>query len=324
MAKNVFDTVSLHNLQLRNRLVRSATWEALATRDGSIDEQTYRIYRELADGGVGLIITGFTSVDANDVYFEGMMRLADDAIVPQYRQLTDDVHARGGKIITQLALGGYYCNQVEKQIDDMTADDIQRVVQLFRQAAVRAASAGFDGVQIHVAHFFFLSRFVSPLFNHRNDEYGGTTARRARIVIEIIHAVHEAVPSLHISLKINGSDYTSGGNTPQDAVVMSQLYAQAGADSIEVSGNGTSVGGIKGMFQKATNVPVILVGGLRAVDTMNASLNETGIQLLSLSRPLVREPDLPNLWRQDPTHIAHGVSCNACYRTPAHRCVFLK
>jgi len=338
--KSVFDTISLRNLQLPNRLVRSATWEALATRDGSIDEQTYQIYRELADGGVGLIITGFTSVDADDVYFEGMMRLADDAIVPQYRRLTDEVHARGGKIITQLALGGYYLREgdklYERQIDDMTQEDIQRVVEMFRQAALRAERAGFDGVQVHVAHFFFLSRFVSPLFNHRSDAYGGSTARRAKIVIDIIKAIREWTPSLHISMKINGSDFTPGGNMPQDAVFMSQRYVEAGADSIEVSGNGTSVAGIKAHRNEAyflpiaqavataTDVPVILVGGLRSADTINAILNETAVQLFSLSRPLVREPNLPNLWKQDTAYISKCVSCNGCYHSKGHRCVFAK
>jgi len=338
--KSVFDTVSLRNLQLKNRLVRSATWEALADPDGSIDQQTYQIYQDLADGGVGLIITGFTSVDADDVYFEGMMRLASDAVVPQYRRLTNEVHSKGGKIITQLALGGYYLHEgdklCERQIDDMTADDIQRVIELFRLAAMRAQRAGFDGVQIHVAHFFFLSRFVSPLFNHRNDEYGGSSERRARIVVDIIKAIRSATPNLHISLKINGSDFAPGGNTPQDAVLMAQLYADAGADSIEISGNGTSVGGIKAHYNEAyfmpiaeevaqaVDVPVILVGGLRTIDTMNAILNETNVQLLSLSRPLVREPNLPNLWKQDNGYVPKCISCNGCYRSQGHRCVFEK
>jgi|GEM_PF-684585 len=338
MKKSVFDRVSLRNLQLCNRLVRSATWEALATADGSIGEQTYRIYRELADGGVGLIITGFTSVDVNDVYFEGMMRLADDALVPQYRRLTDEVHAHGGQIITQLALGGYYLSDgkmlCERQVDDMTVADVKRVVEMFRRAALRAVHAGFDGVQIHVAHFFFLSRFVSSLFNHRNDEYGGTLEKRARIVVEIIQSIREAAPGLHISLKLNGSDFTPGGNTPSDAVLLSQLCAQAGADSIEVSGNGTSASGIKAHRNEAyflpiaeavaaaTDVPVMLVGGLRSVDTMDTILNETHIQLLSLSRPLVREVNLPNVWKQDAGYLPKCVSCNGCYRSQGHRCVF--
>jgi len=336
--KNVFNAVSLRHLKLKNSLVRSATWEALADRDGNIGEQTYRIYRELADGGVGLIITGFTSVDADDVYFEGMMRLASDAIVPQYHRLTDDIHARGGKILTQLALGGYYLREdgqlIVRQIDDMAEEDIRRVVELFRQASLRAESAGFDGVQIHVAHFFFLSRFVSPLFNHCSDAYGGSTEKRARIVVDIIKAVREAAPNLHISLKINGSDFAQGGNTPKDAVALSLLYAAAGADSIEISGNGTSVGGIRAHVNEAyflpiaeavacaTDIPIILVGALRSLDMMNAILNKTNVQLLSLSRPLVREPNLPNLWKQDAAYIPRCISCNGCYRSVGHRCVF--
>ena len=178
--KRLFAPIQLNHLRVKNRLVRSATWEDIATLDGSLPEETYTIYDELARGGVGTIITGFTSVAANDYYFEGMMRLCDDALIPQYRHLTDIIHAQGTAAIVQLALGAYYrlvdsshFQQVEP--DDMTVDEIHHVRDQFVAAAVRAEKAGFDGVQIHAAHFFFLSRFVSPAVNHRNDAYGGST-----------------------------------------------------------------------------------------------------------------------------------------------------
>ena len=90
--KNLFEPISLAGLSIKNRLVRSATWEGIANPDGSITEEAYDIYRELAAGGVGLIITGFTSVSLHDYYFGGMMRLCDDALIPQYRKLTDLIH----------------------------------------------------------------------------------------------------------------------------------------------------------------------------------------------------------------------------------------
>ena len=118
--------------------------------DGSLPEEAYTIYDELAKGGVGTIITGFTSVATNDFYFEGMMRLSEDALIPQYKRLTDIIHAQDCSVIAQLALGAYYCpvgnrfTQVEP--DEMTIDEIHLVRDQFVSAAVRAKQAGFDGM----------------------------------------------------------------------------------------------------------------------------------------------------------------------------------
>ncbi len=153
--KDVFDKVSLKNLTLRNRLIRSATWEALAEPDGGINEDTYEIYRELAKGGVEGIITGFTSVADDDSYFGGMMRLSHDELIPQYRALTDIIHAENCPVISQLALGAFYRGYNQVEPDEMTHDEIKHVINLFIDAAKRAKQANFDGVQIHAAHFFF-------------------------------------------------------------------------------------------------------------------------------------------------------------------------
>ncbi|MDY6415172.1 MAG: hypothetical protein SPL10_08480, partial [Synergistales bacterium] len=170
--KNIFDSVELNNLRAKNRLVRSATWEGLGELDGSITEETYKIYDGLARGGVGTIITGFTSVASNDFYFGGMMRLSDDFLIPQYKKLVDVIHAQDCAVISQLALGAFYRGNVQVEPDALTAEEISLVIEKFVNAAVRAKKAGFDGVQIHAAHFFFLSRFISPAVNHRIDDYG--------------------------------------------------------------------------------------------------------------------------------------------------------
>lgn len=336
--KKVFEAVQLGKLSLKNRLVRSATWEGIAQSDGSVTEEAYDIYDELASGGVGAVITGFTSVALHDDYFGGMMRLCDDALIPQYKRLTDIIHAHGTPVLTQLALGAYSREMSGKyrqvEPDDMTADEIRLVIRQFIDAAVRAEKAGFDGVQIHAAHFFFLSRFISPAVNHRNDEYGGTPENRARILMDILKGVREAAPSLHITIKINSSDFTRGGLETDDCVAICKLLDEAGIDSIEVSGNDTSVGGIRahkneGYFvpaaakvAEAVRCPVIVVGGLRCLDTMEAVLNGTKIQFISLSRPLLREPDLPQKMARAAGYISRCVSCNACYSSPAHKCIF--
>ena len=188
--KRIFEPVKMNYIELSNRLVRSATWEGIANPDGSVTEEAYDIYAELAKGGVGAIITGFTSVALTDYYFDGMMRLCDDALIPQYKELVDIIHAEGTPVITQLALGAYYREKngryLQVEPDDMTTEEIKYVIRQFIDAAIRAMKAGFDGVQIHAAHFFFLSRFLSPAVNHRTDSYGGSTENRSRILLKIM------------------------------------------------------------------------------------------------------------------------------------------
>lgn len=338
--KKVFEPVELKGFTAKNRLVRSATWEGIANQDGSVTEEAYEIYSELAKGGVGAIITGFTSVALNDFYFGGMMRLCDDALIPQYKRLVDVIHTEGCPVITQLALGAYYREMngryLQVEPDDMTPDEIRLVIRQFTRAAVRAKKAGFDGIQIHGAHFFFLSRFISPAVNHRTDEYGGTTENRSRILLDIMDGIRKEAPELHITIKINSSDFTRGGLTPDECLEICSLLDKAGIDSIEISGNGTSVGGIRahkneGYFvptaaniAEAVSCPVIVVGGFRSLDTMQAVLDQTKIVMISLSRPLLREPDLPNKMQADPSVISKCVSCNACYSSPSHRCIFRK
>ncbi|MDE7402566.1 MAG: NADH:flavin oxidoreductase [Muribaculaceae bacterium] len=340
MQKIIFETFEAHNFKAKNRLVRSATWENIATPEGGICENSYALYNELASGGIGTIITGFTSVDAHDQYFGGMMRLCSDTLIPEYRKLTDTIKKHEVFVITQLALGAYYTKTqdgvyMEVDIDYMTKAQISEVVNMFVEAGRRASEAGFDGIQIHAAHFFFLSRFISPAVNHRTDEYGGSNRGRARILIEILHGLKNVAPGLHLTIKINSSDFLPGGLTQSDSLEICKLLAEEGIDSIEVSGNGTSRAGIRSDNDEAyfgdfaerlaeeVDVPVILVGGLRSKNVMEDILNNSKIELLSLSRPLIRQPELPELLKENKTDKADCISCNACYRTDGHTCIFV-
>ncbi|MBE8949741.1 MAG: NADH:flavin oxidoreductase [Quinella sp. 3Q1] len=333
--KTLFDAVELNNLHLKNRLVRSATWEGIADFDGSIGENTYEIYRELAKGGVGAIITGFTSVSTNDFYFGGMMRLSDNKLIPQYKKLVEIIHAEDCAAIIQLALGAFYDkNFVEVSENNLSTENVREIIKMFVDAAIRAEICGFDGVQIHAAHFFFLSRFISPLINHRTDEFGGSIENRAKILLEILRGIKKSAPKLHVTIKINSSDFTSGGLDENESLFICKMLFNAGIDSIEVSGNGTSVGGIKAGVNEGyfadfaakladeVKIPIICVGGWRSRQVMEEFLNKTHVELISLSRPLIREPDLPKKLFADKNCVSKCVSCNACYRTPAHRCIF--
>ncbi|MBQ8708079.1 MAG: NADH:flavin oxidoreductase [Succinivibrionaceae bacterium] len=335
--KKAFDEVELNRLSLKNRLMRSATWEGIAAPNGGLPGQTYDIYRSLAKGGIGAIITGFASVSSDDFYFDGMMRLSEDSLIPEYRKLAEVIHQESCPVIVQLALGAYYRREADayRQVepDEMTPEEIGKVADLFGCAASRAAEAGFDGVQIHAAHFFFLSRFISPAVNHRTDSYGGSAENRARILLEILAEIRRKAPALHVTVKINCSDFIHGGLDEEESAGICQILDQAGIDSIEVSGNGTSARGIKarvneGYFAPAAesiaekvSCPVMVVGGFRSLDAIEAVLNSSKIELISLSRPLLCQPDLPMIWRRDPKAVSGCVSCNRCYSSPAHRCV---
>lgn len=329
--KRIFESASLGKLTLENRLIRSATWEGLADEAGHVPGELYQVYEGLAKGGVGAIISGFTSVSDDDRYFGGMARLSNDGLIEGHKRLTDICHAENRRVLVQLALGEYHRNI---DIDDMTEADITAVIRLFVDAARRAEEADYDGVQIHAAHNFFLSRFISPAYNHRSDEYGGSAAGRGKIILDILRGVKDAAPGLHVTMKINCSDFMPGGLTSAESLEICQLCADAGMDSIEVSGNGTSVAGIRAGVNEAyfkefalaladaVSIPIILVGGHRSLESMESVLNEGKIEFLSLSRPLVREPDLPSRWQRGDTAPSKCVSCNMCYQTPGHKCVF--
>ncbi|MEE5994116.1 MAG: NADH:flavin oxidoreductase [Oscillospiraceae bacterium] len=330
--KTIFDKTQIKNLSLKNRLFRSATWEALADNCGHFDEEIYYIYEELAKGGIGCIISGFTSVFDDDHYFGGMARLSNDTLIAEHKRLTDTVHKYDCPIIAQLAMGEY--NHEYKRniaIDELTTADIDTIREMFIKSADRAVKAGYDGVQIHVAHGFFLSRFISPAYNHRNDRYG---MNPEFLIIEMIEEIRKKHPDLHITMKINSSDFSSSGLHETESLRICLECAKHGLDSIEVSGNGTSVSSIKAGVNEAyfekfalalaekVNIPVILVGGHRSIENMNKVLNDGNIKYLSLSRPLIREPDLINRWQNGECSPAKCVSCNMCYRTPAHKCIF--
>lgn len=330
----IFQEAGLGRLKLRNRLLRSATCEGLAAPDGSLNEEIYRIYNQLAEGGIAAIITGFTSISEEDDALDGMMRLSGDALIPQYKELADNVHDRGCILFSQLALGNYYRGGNRVEMDDLSISDIEQLKQLFADAAERAGKAGFDGVQLHMAHHFFLSRSFSPLFNHREDDYGGTSMRRARLLTEVLDAVRERVPEMTVICKIDVSDGVEGGLTLSDVLTVCMLLTEHGIDGIEVSAvdsarKGISIPYDEGYFREkalaaksVTDVPVILVGGNRTMDSMEDMLKNEETDFFSLSRPLVREPDLPEKWKTDSKYVSRCISCNSCFSTPGRRCVF--
>ena len=208
---NLFDTVYIGSLKVRNHFLRSATYEGKADPDGSPNEEITRIYRELAEGGIGTIITSYTYIADYEKPADNQLGIYSDELTDKYRAVTEAAHSGGSRIIMQLVHGSSF-----RQADpdnarimgpsaiahpdsgltpkEMSISDIADMAELFAKAAARAKDAGFDGVQIHAAHGYQLSQWITPIFNRRTDEYGGSAENRARFAAEAVSAVHAAVP----------------------------------------------------------------------------------------------------------------------------------
>lgn len=253
--KQLFEKTSIGGLELKNRFIRSATWERKADDKGHLTDRLISVYEDLADGGAAAIITGYAYVIEDEQPNARMMGIYSDSFIDEYKRLTDAVHRRGSKIILQVVYGGSFTwfNTGERVIwgpsavtnkisnvtpKEMTADEIGVLIEAFGDAALRAKKSGFDGVEIHGAHGYLLNMFLSPFFNRREDSYGGSAENRARILYDIYdNARGKAGKEFPILLKLNCSDFMGDkGLAFADCIEISKTLAAKGVDAIEVSG----------------------------------------------------------------------------------------
>lgn len=345
----LFETTTLRGIGLRNRLVRSATWEGLADPRGHVTRRLIEMMVELARGRVGLIIASHAHVRTDGRAGIGQLGLYGDGLIPDLAEMTAAVHAAGGLIVAQLAHAGVHADPelsgrprvaVSAAVpgrdgygEELSAESIAEIVVAFGQAAARAKDAGFDAVQIHAAHTYLLSQFLSPYFNRRSDRYGGSLGNRVRALMEVYHAVRQAVgPNYPVLLKLNASDYLDGGLTEEDSISVYQTLDGAGVDAIEISGGNLAVARyrparpgkitpqsevyyrrVAEALKGKRNCPLILVGGIRSFETAEALVREGVADYIALSRPLVAEPDLIKRWEEGDRRPSQCVSDNRCY-----------
>ena len=213
--KNIFDPMTLNGLQLKNRLWRSATWLALADDDGNLTDPIFETYRDLAAGGVAAIITEITTVSPHDALLDGIVQFHSDRFIAQHKRFTQMIHEHDCRVFMQTAI----VNPRYERVDE--------VIPLFRDAAIRAKAAGYDGIQLHAAHGFFLSRFIV-------DDHG-------KILGDILDAIRaELGRDFPIIAKINCDDFTDGGLTITGCIEACRVMVRHGIDAIEISGNYTS------------------------------------------------------------------------------------
>lgn len=344
----LFDETEINGMSMRNRFVRSATWEGMADDEGRPTSDLIRLYRDLVEGGVGLIITGFSYVNERGKAAPHQLGSYKDELVQDLRGITKSVHEKNSKIILQIAHGGLFADSnlidgpligpsrfqpmEDSDQEKMSIRDIEMVEESFARAAKRAKEAGFDGVQLHLAHGYLLSQFLSPVFNKRDDKYGGSIENRARISIEILKAVRNEVGRNYpVLAKINCRDFVDDGLTLADSIQASKMLEKAGIDAIEVSGgllinpkknpSRTNIQseedeayfeGEAKSFREELGVDLMLVGGIRSFEVAERIVSENTADYISISRPLIREPNLISRWRSGDKETATCISCNKC------------
>lgn len=338
-------------MTLANRFVRSATREGLASQEHAVTPKLTEMMVELARGEVGLIISGCAFVSPEGQSGRGQLAVYDDRFVAGLRGMVEAVHAAGGKIVLQIVHCGRFAKSALTGLrpigpcsvatgDQITCramnqEDITNVVSAFARAAFRARQAGFDAVQVHAAHGYLLSQFLSPALNPRSDDYGGALVNRARLLIEVVRRIREATgPAYPLLVKLNSEDFIPGGLTRDEAVEIAAMLEAASVDGIELSG-GTALSPEQlqpprpgkwktpegevyyleaaRLCRQRVGLPLLLVGGIRSIETAERLVRDGVTDFISLSRPLICEPGLVKRWREGDRRRSECASCNSCF-----------
>jgi 2,4-dienoyl-CoA reductase-like NADH-dependent reductase (Old Yellow Enzyme family) len=350
--KKLFKKTVIGGIELNNAIVRSATATFMSDEKGYVTSEVKQVYKDLSEGEIGLIVFEDTGVGKVTLEPKHLM-IGNDSYIDGYKDIVDQIHFTGGKTIMQLSHSGIL-RKDENMVDVsdgfsehlISKEDISEIIGLFGNAAVRAQKAGFDGVQIHAAHGYFLSKFLSPFFNRRNDEYGGSIENRTRIVVEILNDIkNKCGADYPVFLKINSSDFMKeeNTNTLTEAKQIAVFLDKAGIDAIEVSGgveNGEyscvrekilkpeqEAYHLENALQIAREVStsVIVVGGMRSPEVINRVLEDNqDIKGVAIARPLISEPHLVKRWKEGNIAKARCISCNKCFNLNGATCIFNK
>lgn len=345
----LFESTTINGMTLKNRFVRSATFEGMAADDGSCTQRLIDLMVELARGGVGLIISSHSYVSPEGREGRWKMGIDNDNRILGLSNMAEAVHREGGKIILQLAHGGCRSAFDFEGADpmgaspmeikpgifcrEMTIEDIHQTTDAFGLAAARAQKAGFDGVQIHAAHGYLLSQFLTPFYNKRKDSYGGGIENRARIILEVFRRIRASTGDhFPVLLKINSEDFLDKGLVVKEMIHVCHMMEDAGIDAIELSG-GTQLSGryfparpgqlpsedmevyyreAAGLYKEHIKVPLMLVGGIRSFQVAEGLIENGLADYISLCRPLIREPNLVNRWKSGDIRKAACRSDNLC------------
>ena len=313
-------------ITLKNRLAKSAMSDSLGDGSGHPTAEQNRLYQRWAQGGLALSIIGEVQCTADNAEKPGNLVLNEASELARFKALAESGSENGSLLWLQLGHAGalaYPPTSAPKgpsaldlpglRCAELGLDEIAHLPAEFARTAKLAQQAGFGGVQVHAAHGFLLSQFLSPLFNKRSDEYGGTIANRMRLLLQVIEATRAAVgPDFPIAVKLNSSDQLEGGFQEDEALDVVAALDKTSIDLIDISG-GTYFPGAKSASDSAgrgpyfidfakrarmvTTKPLMLTGGFKTREHAEEALASGAVDVVGLARMLALEPDLPNLWK---------------------------
>lgn len=332
---------------LRNRLAKAAMSETLGTWDNHPKPGLVTLYGRWAASGLGLIITGNVMIDRRALGEPGNVAIEDEADLPILRRWAAAATSQGAAIWVQLNHPG---KQATKGLNaetvapsavpfredmqglfatprEMTTAEIENIIHRFGKSAAVCKMAGFTGVQIHGAHGYLISQFLSPHHNQRNDAWGGSPEKRRRFVLAVYAEIRRQVgPAFPVAIKLNSADFQRGGFSEEESLETVRALAEAGIDLIEVSGGTYEAPAMSGGIDEtkkastrareayfldfaarardaAPGVPLMVTGGFRTVKAMNAALGSGALDVVGLARLLAIDPDAPRhlLAGRDPT-----------------------
>ena len=354
---SLFDQLTINKLELHNRFVRSATMDSMAD-DGMVSEREITLYRELGRGDIGLIVSHGLYPTKEGQCSPGQLSAHSDEAIPSLQRLVRAVHDNGGKIAAQVLHGGWMCSQEVTglrpvgpsqlvhprsgvTIRQLSSDEIHELVDDYAKAAVRIIEAGFDAIQLHGAHSWLISAFLSPATNKREDEWGGSARGRARFVRELYRCIRKVTgPDYPILIKLGIRDYHPEGKTAAEGAEVARLLQEDGFDAIEVSEgleqdffHHIRRDGVTPYYledcrhaREKLSVPLILVGGMRTLKDMQQVLDAGMADAVSLCRPFIMNPHLVADLRGGMSVSSGCTSCNGCMATMREgqlRCVLV-
>ena len=318
--KKVFEPLTINKLTLPNRIVMSPMVTHYATDNGTVTKRNIDYYRERAKGGVGMITVEATFVDMSSLEYH-MLGIYDDKLIPGLKKLTDAIHEEGGLASIQIIhkgrlaktattfvkpMSASYINDMGDVPREITVEEIHYLTDRFAQAAKRAQKAGFDAVELHMAHGYILNQFMSPYSNKRTDAYGGSIENRTRFAKEVVEAVRAAVgPDFPITAKINATDRVSAGLEPEDWKTILPILEKAGLNAVNISGGiaettylMTAPMGVPRAFnvenakliKSYAHIPVGVVGRIPTIELAEEILESGAVDFVTMGRSTLADP----------------------------------
>jgi 2,4-dienoyl-CoA reductase-like NADH-dependent reductase (Old Yellow Enzyme family)/thioredoxin reductase len=342
----IFEPAFLGLLEVRNRLIMPPMGTRLANENGGVSPWQIDYYAERAKGGVGTIIVEITGVDSpHGVASPKTLTIHDDFYIGGHNELVEAVHAHGARIFLQLAHVGrnrrftmgvqpVAPSPIPNRFFGVTPRELSRgevedLVKKFIAAALRAQTAGYDGIELHGAHGYLIGEFMSPLSNRRKDRYGGSLEKRMAFPVEIVQGIRRAAgPRYPILFRLSADEFEEGGTTAQDSKKAARILEEAGADALHVSaGTYDSMDRtiepmsypegwkiyLAETIKRAVKIPVIGVGVIRSPDFAERTLQEGRADFIALGRALLADPHWPRKAKEGRVkEIIPCISCNEC------------